>query len=92
MASASELSRGLEAERVMPRPRRLSESLLGSWWASPSPAEPRVTELPAFLREVLQEPGASVGGALFRSWRREREQFETLETIHFILICSFTQK
>lgn len=66
LASASELRRGLEAERVMPR--RLSGSLVGSWWGSPSPAEPRVTELPAFLRDVLQEPGASGGGALFRSW------------------------
>lgn len=74
LASASELSRGLEAERVMPRPRprRLFEGLLGSWWASPSPAEPRVVELPAFLREVLKESGTSVGGALFRSWPGEK--------------------
>lgn len=71
LASASELNRGLEAERVMPRPRQLSVGLLASWWVSPSPAEPRVTELPAFLREVLQEPGASVGGALFKSWQRK---------------------
>ena len=68
LVSASELRRGLEAERVMPR--TLSGGLLGSWLASDSPAEPRVTELPAFLRDVLQEPGASVVGGLLRSCYR----------------------
>ena len=65
LASASELRRGLEAERVMPGP--ISAALLGSWLESVSPAEPRVTELPAFLRDVLQEPGASVVGGLLKS-------------------------
>lgn len=64
-ASASELRRGLEADRVMPRP--VSGTLLCSWLESVRPAEPRVTELPAFLSDVLQEPGASVVGGLFRS-------------------------
>lgn len=64
-ASASELRRGLEADRVMPRP--VSGTLLWSWLEPVSPAEPRVTELPAFLSDVLQEPGASVVGGLFRS-------------------------
>lgn len=63
--SASELRRGLEAERVMPRP--VSGGLLGSWLESVSPAEPRVTELPAFLRDVLHEPGASLVGGLVES-------------------------
>ncbi len=66
--SASELRRGLEAERVMPR--TVSGALLGSWLESDSPAEPRVTELPAFLRDVLQEPGASVAGGLVGSCYR----------------------
>lgn len=65
-ASASELRRGLEADRVMPRP--VSGTLLWSWLEPVSPAEPRVTELPAFLSDVLQEPGASVVGGLFRSY------------------------
>lgn len=62
LVSASELRRGLEAERVMPT--TVSGGLLGSWLGSDSPAEPRVTELPAFLREVLQETGASEAGGL----------------------------
>lgn len=65
LVSASELRRGLEAERVMPR--TVSGGLLGSWLESVSPAEPRVTELPAFLRDVLQEPGASLVGGLVKS-------------------------
>lgn len=68
LVSASELRRGLEAERVIPR--TLSGGLLASWLVSDSPAEPRVTELPAFLRDVLQEPGASVVGGLLRSCYR----------------------
>lgn len=63
--SASELRRGLEAERVIPRPD--SAGLLGSWLDSDNPAEPRVTELPAFLKDVLQEPGASVAAGLLGS-------------------------
>lgn len=63
--SASELRRGLEAERLIPSTD--SVGLLGSWLESESPAEPRVTELPAFLREVLHEPGASVVGGLLSS-------------------------
>lgn len=65
LVSASELRRGLEAERVMPRAD--SGGLLESWLESVSPAEPRVTELPAFLRDVLQEPGASAAGGLLGS-------------------------
>lgn len=65
LVSASELRRGLEAERVMPSPD--SAGLLVSWLASDRPAEPRVTELPAFLRDVLHEPGASVAGGLLGS-------------------------
>lgn len=65
LVSASELRRGLEAERVMPRPD--SGGLLVSWLESDSPTEPRVTELPAFLSDVLQEPGASVTGGLLGS-------------------------
>lgn len=68
LVSGSELRRGLEAERVMPRPA--SGGLLGSWLESDSPAEPRVTELPAFLRDVRQEPGASVVGGLLGSCYR----------------------
>lgn len=63
--SASELRRGLEAERVIPRPG--SVGLTGSWMDSDSPAEPRVTELPAFLKDVLQDPGASVAAGLLGS-------------------------
>lgn len=63
--SASELRRGLEAERVIPRTD--SGGLLVSWLESDTPAEPRVTELPAFRRDVLQEPGASVAGGLLGS-------------------------
>lgn len=65
LASASELRRGLEAERVIPGPG--SAGLPGSWWESESPAESRATELPAFLRDVLHEPGASVAGGLLGS-------------------------
>lgn len=65
MVSASELRRGLEAERLMPRPD--SGGLLVSWLGSDSPAEPRVTELSAFLRDVLHDPGASVTGGLLNS-------------------------
>lgn len=71
LVSASELRRGLEAERVIPRP--VSRGLLASWLESASPAEPRVTELPAFLRDVLQEPGASVAGGLLGSCSRASE-------------------
>lgn len=63
--SASELRRGLDAERIMPRPD--SEVLAVSWFESDRPTEPRVTELPAFLRDVLQEPGASVTAGLLGS-------------------------
>lgn len=62
LVSASELRRGLEAERVMPS--TLSAGLMGSWLVSDRPAEPRVIELPAFLRDVLQEPGTSGAGGL----------------------------
>lgn len=65
LVSASELRRGLEAERVIPKPD--SAGLLGSWLDSASPAEPRVTELPAFLKDVLQDPGASVAAGLLGS-------------------------
>lgn len=65
LVSASELRRGLEAERVIPKPD--SAGLLGSWLVSDSPAEPRVTELPAFLKDVLQDPGASVAAGLLGS-------------------------
>ena len=58
LGSGSELRRGLDAERVMPRTE--AGGLLGSGPESASPAVPRVTELPAFLRDVLQETGASV--------------------------------
>lgn len=64
--SASELRRGLEAERLIPSPD--SVALLGSWTESESPAEPRVTELPAFLRDVLHEPGDSVAAGLLGSY------------------------
>lgn len=64
---ASELRRGLEAERLILSPD--SVALLGSWMESESPAEPRVTELPAFLRDVLHEPGDSVAGGLLGSCR-----------------------
>lgn len=64
LVSVSELRRGLEAERVMPK--TVSAGLLVSWVESDRPAEPKVTELPAFLKEVLHEPGAgaSVAGGL----------------------------
>lgn len=61
LVSVSELSLGLEAERVMPavlsEPRRVSLA------ASEGPEEPRVTELPAFRRDVLHNPGASFPAA-----------------------------
>lgn len=69
LASASELRRGLEAERLMPS--TVGGGLLGSWPDSDSPAKPRVVELPAFLRDVLQEPGASGAGGLPRSSYRD---------------------
>lgn len=65
LVSASELRRGLEAERLIPSLD--SVDLLGSWMESESPAEPSVTELPAFLRDVLHEPGDSVAGGLLGS-------------------------
>lgn len=68
--SASEFRRGLEAERVMPNPD--SAGRAGSWLDSDSPADPRVTELPAFLRDVLQEPGASVEVGLLGSCPRKK--------------------
>lgn len=90
MVSASELRRGLEAERVIPRPG--SAGLLGSWLESESPAEPRVTELPAFLRDVLQEPGASVVGGLLGSCYRKVPRFsrsvETFESKTANISCS----
>lgn len=57
LGSVSELRRGLEAERVIHRPG--SGGLFWSGMESDRPAEPRVTELPAFLSDVLHEPGAS---------------------------------
>lgn len=71
--SASELRRGLEAERLMPRPD--SGGLLVSWLGSDSPAEPRVTELSAFLRDVLHDPGASVTGGLLNSCYTHSQHF-----------------
>jgi len=79
LVSASELRRGLEAERVMPR--RVSGGRLGSWLVSDSPAEPRVTELPAFLRDVLQEPGASGAGGLPGSCYRASNSHHLLFSI-----------
>lgn len=56
LLSLSELSLGLDAERVIPifvsEPLRVDES--------EAPAEPSVTELSALRKDVLQEPGASV--------------------------------
>lgn len=59
------LRRGLEAERVIPRPRPDSGApRVDSWLGSLAPEGPRVTELPALRREVLQEPGAAPGAEL----------------------------
>lgn len=73
LVSASELRRGLDAERVIPRV--VSGGRLESWLKSDSPAEPRVTELPAFLKDVLQDPGASVVGSLLGSCYRASESY-----------------
>ncbi len=58
LLSDSELSLGLDAERVIPS--LVSGSLRASAAGSEAPAEPRVTELPALRKDVLQDPGASV--------------------------------
>lgn len=58
LLSDSELSLGLDAERVMPS--LVSGPLRASPVESEAPEEPSVTELSALRRDVLQETGASV--------------------------------